>query len=460
MKNSYKKFFLSFSLLSLISGIAHALPVWSGNATGYKDLINFQYALGADINAGTKDDPHDLYYPFQENAGAGGPNDIAFARGTTVNTGGLILPLGVVANGDIPDGLLTLEITNSDSTDATYQVGLLTGTTDTYRIVGLQTITVPTDVANHTDASVDISAGETKTFSVAFGDAIGDNIGDKCKIDLDNVSSACTIVVFKHTGTVEGIGQTINESDSDFDTDNAVYIEVFVSSQIPTAGGLPAFDIARGDAQLRISWGVGATGIDQTSIRAINVMYHPSGNGVLYDTGAGDERYQELLAKLAAGYSPFRLNDETVNNLNEGTFDLKDLENGTEYRVTICIENDYGFCSEFVDDILITPAKLETFIDEQSCYLVSAGFKDEHYVLSFLRAFRDEVMQEYWPGRKFIEFYYATAPEYAMKVAKNEILSAIFRGIGYFFYGFIKYFNFIIVILLLTFFGLFIRKRI
>ena len=49
-----------------------------------------------------------------------------------------------------------------------------------------------------------------------------------------------------------------------------------------------------------------------------------------------------------------------------------------------------------------TPESIINFLDKESCYFVSAGFKDSHYVLDYFRWFRDHVLLKFSLGKRLL----------------------------------------------------------
>ena len=107
------------------------------------------------------------------------------------------------------------------------------------------------------------------------------------------------------------------------------------------------------------------------------------------------------------------LSDENEFSIddNGATFQLKDLANNTTYNLAIGFVDKYQFGSFVTATSVGTPLEIAEFLNEQSCYLVSAGFGRPHYVLEYFRMIRDDYLLQTRLGSLFVYFYYGTAPQ-------------------------------------------------
>ena len=90
----------------------------------------------------------------------------------------------------------------------------------------------------------------------------------------------------------------------------------------------------------------------------------------------------------------------------------------------------FGFASLLSKRINQTPENIETLLETQQCYLLTAGFNGDHPVVRFFRDFRDTILMKYWLGRTFINFYYETAPQYTGYILKTPWLQMMIRSIS------------------------------
>ena len=95
--------------------------------------------------------------------------------------------------------------------------------------------------------------------------------------------------------------------------------------------------------------------------------------------------------------------------------------------------------SDLSASLVGSPQNIETFLEEQSCYLLSAGFQNDHYVLDYFRKFRDEVLMHHPVGQWLVKAYYHTSPKYAHYIYKSHLLSAVVRFLGHIIYFIFKY---------------------
>lgn len=442
--------FLSFS--------AFADPEFGGSPFWYKTGQLTLLEVSSDspeTEPGTKDNPIVLYVPMQNDAGAAADDDEAYSRVDSTVTANAALPDLDVAVGS-NDGLLVFTIVNNEATTNEFFIGMKnSSSSDSYRVMALTQGTIPTDVGNHNLATVSIGTNSSLSVSMSAGAIMGSGVNDACKGSL-TAATECTIVVSKNAnGGAVVIGDTITETDARFDADTALYFTLNARVYAGSVTEPPTIELERGDESVFVTWTTGdlSTNFATTNVRKVNMVYIEAASGNI--TPANDQWAQAvILADVRTEAITENIEDES-----SGTFTLRGLENGVTYNITLCIEDDWGYCSTFPEQIEITPAALETFLDEQSCYFASAGFKEEHFVLDFLKEFRDETLKSFWLGEKFVNFYYSSAPKYAIHIAKSEILSALTRGVAWFSYGLIKYFYYILAGLMFLMGGRLVMRR-
>jgi hypothetical protein len=125
---------------------------------------------------------------------------------------------------------------------------------------------------------------------------------------------------------------------------------------------------------------------------------------------------------------------------NEGDIVIENLKNGSPVEVGIGYVNKWKFVTMITASEPVTPEQIKTFLQKKKCYLLSAGFGGEHYVIEYFRNFRDHTLLKSGMGRSFVRWYYKTAPYYAQYVSNNVFLRYLVRGIGYFLYFLFNYF--------------------
>ncbi len=128
-----------------------------------------------------------------------------------------------------------------------------------------------------------------------------------------------------------------------------------------------------------------------------------------------------------------------ITTQQSGQFTLNGLQNGTPYNISIALEDKFLFATQLSVSRAGTPTQIQELLKKQACYILTAGFGEEHYITNYFRAYRDHVLANSWLGRKFIRFYYGTAPHYALIIYKSETLRFIVRGFAYTLYFIFNY---------------------
>lgn len=218
------------------------------------------------------------------------------------------------------------------------------------------------------------------------------------------------------------------------DNDLGLYVELKLSNKIPE--NIYTIErVGRGDNSLifNVSGGGEITEMGDDFLNMVVFQYD----------GVNEE------PSLAFGNSPAEffssiINDDEEDTINQeevddGEIKVFNLTNGTSYNFSFSKINKYLFLSNLSVSKVGTPQDIQTFLDEQACYLLSAGFQTDHFVLDFFRSFRDRVLLSTDLGNKFVQFYYDTAPSYTHLILRSEKLSFIVRTMGYFLYFIFKF---------------------
>jgi hypothetical protein len=141
-----------------------------------------------------------------------------------------------------------------------------------------------------------------------------------------------------------------------------------------------------------------------------------------------------------------------------GSFTITDLENSVTVDITLALENKYQFVSKIPLSLNVTPLKIEALLESQACFLLTAGFGEEHWVIDYFKEIRDHFLAKFSAGRWFIGAYYELAPKYALQIYHSEALRLIIRTMAYVAYSLIHYYY-----IYLTIFGflayLLLRRR-
>ncbi|MFG1483438.1 hypothetical protein ABMA79_09860 [Halobacteriovorax sp. HFRX-2_2] len=121
---------------------------------------------------------------------------------------------------------------------------------------------------------------------------------------------------------------------------------------------------------------------------------------------------------------------------NEGNAKVTGLSNNSQYRASIAYLDHFGFVSPLVETGEdIKPQPIEKLLAQNQCYLVTAGFQRDHYVLDYFRIIRDDYLMKTALGAAFVDFYYGTAPLFVETVLNNKALASMIKR-----YSFSMYF--------------------
>ena len=120
--------------------------------------------------------------------------------------------------------------------------------------------------------------------------------------------------------------------------------------------------------------------------------------------------------------------------LDEGEIAVNELVNNTTYNLSLVKINKYYFSSLLSSSKLVTPEDVDVFINKSSCFILSAGFGRDHYVVRYFRAFRDNILMKTELGESFVHLYYSLAPRYVDMIKKSSVLSTVIIALSYFAY--------------------------
>lgn len=110
------------------------------------------------------------------------------------------------------------------------------------------------------------------------------------------------------------------------------------------------------------------------------------------------------------------------------------LVNDQTYNLGVMYVDKYNFASMVSATKEATPQEIEELLKKNACFLLTAGFGEDHYVIDYFRHFRDTVLSQSYLGRSFIHVYYELAPKYALIIYQHEGIRAAIRGAAYVLY--------------------------
>lgn len=179
-----------------------------------------------------------------------------------------------------------------------------------------------------------------------------------------------------------------------------------------------------------------------TSATQITSVTGDRGDASAYIDFAGTISSTTYMNGLISYNGTTRLDTYDLGSDESGEILVSGLTNGVAANIILRYRDKFGYQTNIGNDVgvTITPTTIETLLEEKSCYLVTAGFQRDHYVLDYFRHIRDNYLIKSYLGEKFVNVYYSTAPKYASLIYKNKVLSFLVRGLSYLVYGLFKYF--------------------
>jgi len=215
---------------------------------------------------------------------------------------------------------------------------------------------------------------------------------------------------------------SVSEGDSvdlsDATNQGGVFFKAFFSNKLNDTFTITLNPIVKGDSSLVLPYSATST---ISNFKEVAVF-----NGVTPDStdlaGSGGSRISEDGEFPAVISANIRAND---------------LINDQSYTLAVAFVDKYLFASKLSNTQTEAPSKIDTFLEKEQCYLLSAGFQESHYVIDYFKMIRDSyLLQSSW-GKIFVNFYYSTAPSYTRMIYTSPVLSQIVR-----FFGYLAYFIF------------------
>jgi hypothetical protein len=193
-----------------------------------------------------------------------------------------------------------------------------------------------------------------------------------------------------------------------------------------------------------------------TAMRSLEV---DRGDQTAYVDYAGIIETTTYMRGLAVYDSGTLLDTFETGSSESGTVEVRNLTNGTTYNIEAFFIDRFGYKSNSSvgGTIAVKPTAIESLLEGKQCYLVTAGFQRDHYVLDYFRYLRDTYLLTNTVGKLFVNFYYATAPQYAHYIYESESLSATVRLVSYVTYFFIR--NFYAVVAMMALLYAFVVRR-
>lgn len=302
------------------------------------------------------------------------------------------------------------------------------------------------------DSSTSYDLVATSTTSCGAGSTCSD------QITTFSISSICNGNCTSFATTVEKISGYIALADDAFvdpvdPTGSAmgsggIYVEIYVSGVVYDGSGsldiAPTLtNVAVGDQRLTYTFTIPS---NQTYFRDLTAFDITSSTG---------DKFNENVVNAT-----LTTDDELTFSLS-GYFDLRKLENDRIYKVKLAVRDKFGFYTKLSNELEGTPLSIAEFLEKNQCYLISAGFMEQHYVLDYFRHIRDDYLMSFSLGEAFIEMYYATAPKYVPYIISHPAVQGLIRIAAYCLYFLMNFGAYIIgIFLLLKFVKLKLSKSI
>lgn len=115
----------------------------------------------------------------------------------------------------------------------------------------------------------------------------------------------------------------------------------------------------------------------------------------------------------------------------EGEVTVSGLTNGNDQYLSVLFMDQYKFGTVVSLDKVGKPEEIQQLLEKNACFLLTAGFGEDHYIIDYFRHFRDTVLASSYLGRSFIHVYYELAPKYALIIYQHEGIRAVIRGLAY-----------------------------
>ncbi len=224
-----------------------------------------------------------------------------------------------------------------------------------------------------------------------------------------------------------------------------LYLELNFSNAIYNGVSIDLITLAKGDMRLKAKYD--SSGYSSSLFYKTFIFK--------YDSTASTELGQTKFSTLSPGSIWSYHNPQY-----EAEITIKNLINGISYNFAVGFVDKYRFMSALSASEIEIPLEIAPILEKTSCYLVSAGFKKEHVVLNYFREIRDEILLKSYLGRMFVQWYYHTAPHYALIIYNSDFLSFITRAFSYFIYYLLNFCIYPVIFIIFGYAALKLRKRI
>jgi hypothetical protein len=402
------------TLLLLSSSMAFAQSVADRDPSAPVVVLNSggsAFELYVEPNSGTNDSPHQAYVPIGTDGSSTG--DGINNRNFSFYANRANLPLFV---GEVPQQVtslifrLNVDVDLDNGNDVLVVAG---GSGTSYEVIATTTQT-----ADNGDL----------TYVLNFTDICGLTSFDCKSFEKDadtNARAKFNIYIFVSNNSV-GDGDIVNPASSGT---GAIY-EINLSNRVYQNNIMEVFDLFKGDSQLTVD----LRGFSMTNDRGLFGLVTPAGSGLC--SGVSDTDTNDTLGGLSKTFSDLL---DLESRVITGQVKIKNLSNDICQRVRVFNCDLYGFCSFASQEFQNTPENIQALLEKQACFFFTAGFGEQHPIVDYFQAWRDNTLRKFWLGRQFIQFYYRVAPQYTPFILERPWLQSLIRGVAYVLYGAIKW---------------------
>lgn len=218
-----------------------------------------------------------------------------------------------------------------------------------------------------------------------------------------------------------------------------IYFKVLMSNRIYPSLTITVTGARPGDKRAILAYTADSTILKPKSVRVFDSGAAPS---LILPIG-------QLTGTLLAKEHEYIQNSEVT---------VTDLSNDQNYNLGVMFVDQYNFATRVSATQAVKPQEIEELLKKNACFLLTAGFGEDHYIIDYFRNFRDKILSQSYLGRAFIHTYYELAPKYALMIYHNETIRAVIRGAGYTLY-FIFNFYYIILVVAAAAAGAFVFRK-
>lgn len=235
-------------------------------------------------------------------------------------------------------------------------------------------------------------------------------------IDCTNLESGTTatknvlIYFFLDPQSNRGLDTPVNASSQS----GGVFLRLYMSVRLPTSV-VNLNELRRGDGRLIATFSSSTISDPNRTLAVINGQ----GGGM----AAGDVQ----TALTVPGSQLLDLESTSTS----GEITIKPLVNGVTYEAVLLLEDKFQLATQVSAPLTETPQAIEALLEKQACYILSAGFQEEHFITNYFRKLRDKILLKTALGTDFVDWYYKTAPRYTPFIYSSPVVAFIVRCLAF-----------------------------